>query len=63
MGSDARVALYAPSKLEPYVSLPTSVGGSTGYFSTTTKNGSSTWVETAIFGCQYLPNYDMTEFF
>lgn len=53
MGSDARVALYAPSKLAPYVSLPRSIGGSTAYFSTTTVNGSSTWVETAISGCQY----------
>jgi hypothetical protein len=52
MGSDARVALYAPSTLAPYVSLPTSVGGSTGYISTTVMNGTSTWISTVIPGCQ-----------
>jgi hypothetical protein len=44
MGNDARVALYAPSQLAPYVSLPTSHGGSTGYFTTTTMDGTTTWV-------------------
>jgi len=55
MGSDARVALYAPSQLAPYVSLPSSIGGSTGYISTTMVNGTSTWISTVISGCQYLP--------
>lgn len=32
MGTSARVALYAPASLVPYVLLPTSKGGSTGYF-------------------------------
>ncbi|KAI9713105.1 MAG: hypothetical protein M1820_001090 [Bogoriella megaspora] len=32
MKSDARVALYAPSTIQAILSLPTSVGGSTGYF-------------------------------
>lgn len=53
MGSDARAALYAPQALAPYVSLPSSVGGSTGYFSATVINSTSTWGETAISGCQY----------
>ncbi|KAI5358030.1 hypothetical protein Slin15195_G063600 [Septoria linicola] len=35
MGSDAYVALYAPLTLAPYVSLPSSIGGSTGYSSPT----------------------------
>lgn len=52
MGSEARVGLYAPSKLAPYVSLPTRRGGSTGYHSGTTINGTSTWIETAIPGCK-----------
>ena len=60
MGSDARVALYAPSKLAPYVSLPSSIGGSTGYFSATKVGGSSTWIETVISGCQYLPSFGLS---
>jgi hypothetical protein len=60
MGSDARVALYAPSQLAPYVSLPSSIGGSTGYISTTMVNGTSTWISTVISGCQYLPKSIMT---
>jgi len=50
MGSDAKVALYAPSTLAPYLSLPTSIGGSTGYISTTKVNGTSTWISTVIPG-------------
>lgn len=53
MGSEARVALYAPSTLLPYVSLPSSVGGSTGYYSTTTdSNGDFSVISTAIAGCK-----------
>jgi hypothetical protein len=61
MGSDARVALYAPSQLAPYVSLPTSIGGSTGYFSTTKVNGTSTWITTVIPGCQCSPSSNVFE--
>jgi hypothetical protein len=50
MGSNARVALYAPSILAPYVSLPSTIGGSTGYYSPTIISGTSTWVSTAIAG-------------
>lgn len=58
MGSEALVALYAPEKLAPYVSLPSTAGGSTGYYSPTVSDGSSTWVETAIPG--YTPG-DFTQ--
>ncbi|KAK0787274.1 hypothetical protein LTR02_006467 [Friedmanniomyces endolithicus] len=51
MGSDARVALFAPSPLAPYVSLPSIYGGSTGYYSPTTRSDASTWGSTAV------PNY------
>lgn len=54
MGSDARVALHAPSVLAPYVSLPRTIGASTGYFSATKVNGTSTWITTAIDGCTWL---------
>lgn len=54
MGSDALVALYAPKQLAPYVSLPSTVGGSTGWYSPTVSSGISTWVETAVPGCEYL---------
>ncbi|KAK5133567.1 hypothetical protein LTR08_007606 [Meristemomyces frigidus] len=50
MGDDARIALYAPTTLAPYVSLPSTIGGSTGYYSPTTVNGTSTWVSTAVAG-------------
>ena len=53
MGSEARVALFAPTVIAPYISLPSSQGGSTGYYSTTTAPGlSTTWVSTAIAGCK-----------
>lgn len=52
MGSEARVALYAPSALIPYASLPSTVGGSTGYFQTTTIDGTLTWTTTPINGCK-----------
>lgn len=52
MGSEARVALYAPSTLLPYASLPSTAGGSTGYYSTTTdSNGDFSVISTAILGC------------
>ena len=51
MGNEARVALYAPSTLAPYVSLPSTYGGSTGYYSPTTISGTSTWLSTALDGC------------
>lgn len=51
MGDDARIALYAPSTLAPYLSLPTTYGGSTGYISTTTINGTATWISTVIPEC------------
>lgn len=54
MGSNARVALYAPSTLAPYVSLPSTIGGSTGYYSPTVISGTSTWVSTAVAG--YTPS-------
>lgn len=54
MGSDALVALYAPSTLAPYVSLPSTAGGSTGYYSPTLSDGTSSWVETAVAG--YTPS-------
>jgi len=52
MGSEARVALYAPTKLAPYVSLPATRGGTTGYYSGITVDGTSSWVETAVSGCE-----------
>ncbi|KAF2718772.1 hypothetical protein K431DRAFT_126324 [Polychaeton citri CBS 116435] len=52
MGSDARVALYAPETLAPYVSLPASIGGSTGYYSPTVVNGTKTWFSTSVSGCK-----------
>ena len=54
MGSQARVALYAPVSLVPYVSLPSTYGGSTGYYMGTTISGTSTWINTAVNGCKYL---------
>ncbi|KAK5681585.1 hypothetical protein LTS10_006118 [Elasticomyces elasticus] len=50
MGSNARVAYFAPSPLAPYISLPSVYGGSTGYYSGTTINGTSTWERTAKAG-------------
>lgn len=50
------MAIYAPSTLAPYVSLPSKVGGSTGYYSPTVVSGTSTWVETAIAGCESCTN-------
>ncbi|KAK4898923.1 hypothetical protein LTR27_003654 [Elasticomyces elasticus] len=50
MGTEARVALYAPTALAPWVSLPSTFGGTTSYYSGTTINGTSTWVQTAIAG-------------
>ena len=52
MGSEARAALYAPSTLAPFVSLPQTFGGSTGYYSPITSDGTPTWVETAVKGCK-----------
>jgi hypothetical protein len=52
MGSNARVALYAPSTLAPYVSLPSTIGGSTGYYSPLIISGTSTWMSTAVAGCK-----------
>ena len=52
MGDEARVALYAPSELAPYVSLPKTLGGSTGYYKGTTIDGDSTWISTAVNGCK-----------
>ncbi|KAK4560952.1 hypothetical protein LTR86_004907 [Recurvomyces mirabilis] len=43
MGDKARVALYAPLSLAPWVQLPTSNGGSTGYWRSTMIGGSSSW--------------------
>jgi hypothetical protein len=51
MGDVARIALYAPSTLAPYLSLPKTYGGSTGYISTTTRNGTATWLSTVIPKC------------
>jgi hypothetical protein len=50
MGSAARVALYAPSALAPYVSLPSTFGGQTLYYSTTRISGTETWISTALKG-------------
>ena len=53
MGSEARVALYAPSTLLAYVSLPSAIGGSTGYYSTTTDSeGALSVISTAVAGCK-----------
>ena len=53
MGSEARVALYAPSTLMAYVSLPTKYGGSSTFYSTTTdSNGDISVISTAIVGCR-----------
>jgi hypothetical protein len=52
MGDKARIALYAPSTLAPYVSLPSTIGGSTGYYSPTVFSGISTWISTAVAGCK-----------
>ena len=52
MGSEARVVLYAPSTLAPYVSLPKVYRGSTGYYSQMTVSGTMTWDSTAIKGCE-----------
>lgn len=52
MGDDARVALYAPSALAPYVSLPSTYGGPTLYYSGTTVDGTSTWISTALESCK-----------
>lgn len=54
MGSLARVGAYGPSKLQPYASLPSQAGGSTGYFSPTTISGTATVVSTPIDG--YTPD-------
>lgn len=53
MGSEARVALYAPSTLLPYVSLAATAGGSPTYYSTTTgSDGEFSIISTAIVGCK-----------
>ncbi|EME81243.1 uncharacterized protein MYCFIDRAFT_81317 [Pseudocercospora fijiensis CIRAD86] len=62
MGSDALVALYAPEKLAPYVSLPSSIGGSTGYYSPTVSAGSNSWVETAVPGYTPTPFTQLTTY-
>ena len=62
MGSDAFVALYAPSALAPYISLPLTVGGSTGYYSPTVSAGSSTWVVTAVPGYTPSPITQLTTY-
>ena len=54
MGSDARAALYAPSTLAPYLSLPSTAGGSTGYFSPIVTDGTSSWFSTAVDGCKHM---------
>lgn len=55
MGSEARVAISAPSTLLAYVSLPSTAGGSTGYYSTTTdSDGAMSVISTAINGCKSL---------
>ncbi|KAF2423743.1 hypothetical protein EJ08DRAFT_440803 [Tothia fuscella] len=54
MGSKALVALYAPSKLAPYVSLPSTYRGQTGYFSPFIQDGTTTWDDRVKVG--YKPN-------
>lgn len=54
MGDNARVALYAPDPLAPYVSLPSSANGSTGYFKPTTTSGSITWDSIPLSGCTHI---------
>lgn len=54
MGSEARVALFAPSTLLAYVSLPATYGGDPTYYSTTTdSNGDFSVVSTAKVGCKF----------
>ncbi|KAF2149675.1 hypothetical protein K461DRAFT_215690, partial [Myriangium duriaei CBS 260.36] len=63
MGDMARVALFAPSVIPPYVSLPSSRGGSTGYYSTTSAADlSTTWVSTAIDGYTPTPIVPLTQY-
>jgi len=52
MGTNARLALHAPSTIAPFISLPSTIGGSTGYYSPTMVSNRSTWVSTAIDGCK-----------
>lgn len=52
MGSEAIVALRAPSQLAPHISLPNSAGGSTGYYSPTIRDGTTSWAGTAMSGCE-----------
>ena len=56
MGSDARVALYAPQTLTPYVSLPNVAGGPKTYFSPITVSGTLSWFSTAVKGCKSAAN-------
>lgn len=54
MGHLARVGVYGPTSLLPYVALPSSQGGSTGYFSTVTSDGTVTVSPTtAKSGCKF----------
>lgn len=52
MGSLARVAMYAPQTLAPYASLPSTIGGPTGYFSPTVVAGTVSW-GTALTNCKF----------
>lgn len=62
MGTNARLALHAPSVIVPYVSLPSTIGGSTGYYSPTSASGmSTTWVSTAVAGCKIRESIRMRE--
>lgn len=56
MGDLAMVALNGPTSLAPWVSLPATAGGSTGYYSPITISGTKTWGSTAIDGCECRPS-------
>lgn len=54
MGSLARVGVYAPATLLPYAKLPSSAGGSTGYFKYSTSDGTIVAnPTTAVDGCKF----------
>jgi len=54
MGSDARVALFAPSNITPVISLFNFDGGSTGCFSTKIYSGTSGWTNVSMPGFEFL---------
>lgn len=62
MGSEAYVAISAPISLAPYVSLPSTYGGSTGYYSPTISDGTRSWISTAVPGYTPEPFTQLTTY-